>query len=345
MSLAVRPAPRPGRRGPSAHILRHSARSRTSDPSTGEALLSLDESDPDAQTAYLAAEGHVDELTRELGEVTARYERLLMAAGPARPVAWAANTWHAPRVLRIRSIGDGARVLRGLQRNWCLYAHAHHRRARLIAEQLPHVSAKPLRFPDPAPRAALGSFTLLDANTLLASPLCSSAFPNGEVAFVEDRVTPPSRAYLKLWEALTILGELPAEGQTCLDLGSSPGGWTWVAQALGARVISVDRAALAPAIAALPRVEFRRESAFAIEPRSLPPIDWLLCDVACYPERLLHLLQRWIGSGRCRRVIATVKLQGRWEPGQTDGLRAFPGSHLVHLFHNKHELTFLWCAR
>jgi len=26
------------------------------------------------------------------------------------------------------------------------------------------------------------------------------AVPNGEIRFVEDRIGPPSRAYLKLWE-------------------------------------------------------------------------------------------------------------------------------------------------
>lgn len=297
-----------------------------------------------AQTAYLAAEGHERELARELGNPSLRYGRLLLAPGPAAAAAWAQNTWHAPRKIPVRSIGEGVRALRGIQRNWCLYSHAHHRRARLILDQLPHVSAKALPFPAPAPSAALGSFTLIDANTLLASPKCSSAFPNGEVEFVEDRVSPPNRAYLKLWEALTLLGERPAAGELCLDLGSSPGGWTWVAQSLGARVISVDKAALSPELAALPNIEFRQQSAFALEPQALPQVDWLLCDVACYPERLTQLLERWIDSGRCRRIVATVKLQGSWEPAQTAALRGIPGSRLTHLFHNKHELTFLWRA-
>jgi 23S rRNA (cytidine2498-2'-O)-methyltransferase len=301
-------------------------------------------SDPLPQTAYLAAKGYEDELARELGSATSRYGRLLMAPGPALSVAWAENTWHSPRVITVQSIGEAVRALRGIQRNWCLYSHDHHRRGRLILEQLPHVSAKPLRFPTPAPGAALGSFTLIDANTVLASAECSSAFPNGEIVFVEDRVSPPNRAYLKLWEALTLLGEFPAVGETCLDLGSSPGGWTWVAQTLGSHVVSVDKAALAPAVAALPNIEFLRQSAFGLDPQSLPSIDWLLCDVACYPERLLGLLQRWIESGSCRRIVASVKLQGRWEPGQTAALGEIPGSRLIHLFHNKHELTFLWSA-
>jgi len=300
--------------------------------------------DPVPQTAYLAADGCADELARELGTWTSRYGRLLLAPGPARPAAWAVNTWHSPRIIPIRSIGEAVRALRGLQRNWCLYSHAHHRRARLVMGQLPHVSSKPLRFPAPAPAAALGSFTLVDANNVLASPECSSAFPNGEVAFVEDRVSPPNRAYLKLWEAFTLLGEHPTAGETCVDLGSSPGGWTWVAQALGAHVVSVDKAELAPGIAALPNIDFRRQSAFALDPTSLAPVDWLLCDVACYPARLLRHLRRWIESGSCRRIVATVKLQGRWEPDQTEALREVPGSRLVHLSHNKHELTFFWSA-
>ena len=76
-----------------------------------------------------------------------------------------------------------------------------HRRATLIPEQLPKVSAKPLVFGTPAPAAPLGSWTLLDSGTVLAAPYCTSPFPNGEVDFVEDRAGPPSRAYLKLWEA------------------------------------------------------------------------------------------------------------------------------------------------
>jgi len=176
-------------------------------------------------TAYLAPDGFVDELLTELGEAaTEIYGRLVLAPGPPRPVAWVANIWFQPRRLAVASIGDAARQLRDIQRNWALYAHAHHRRATLIVEKLPKVSAKPLAFGAPAPTAPLGSWTLLDANTVLAAARCSSAFPNGEVNFIEDRVTPPSRAYLKLWELFTVLGERPQPGETCLDLGSSPGG-------------------------------------------------------------------------------------------------------------------------
>ncbi|HUN49213.1 MAG TPA: SAM-dependent methyltransferase [Stellaceae bacterium] len=295
-------------------------------------------------TAYLAAEGFVDELRTELGEASETHGRLLLAPGPPRAAAWAENIWLEPRRLKIASVGDAAKQLRAIQRNWALYSHALHRRAALIEAKLPKVSAKPLAFPAPAPTAPLGSWTLLDAETMLASARCSSRFPNGAVRFVEDRAAPPSRAYLKLWEALTLLGEHPAPGQLCLDLGSSPGGWTWALARLGARVVSVDKAPLDPRVAAMPGVEFRRGSAFALDPGTLGPVDWLFSDVVCYPPRLLALVERWLTAGACRRFVCTVKFQGATDHETARRLAAIPGARLLHLHHNKHELTWICVA-
>ena len=294
-----------------------------------------------ARTAYLAADGFVGELAQELGAVEFASERLLVAPGPPRPAAWAQNIWLDPREIPIASIADAARQLRAIQRNWAPYAPRFHRRAMLIQAQLPVVSAKPLVFGTPAPAAPLGSWTLLDANTVLASPHCTSAFPNGEARFVEDRTGPPSRAYLKLWEALTLIGRRPGPGEVCLDLGSSPGGWSWALERMGARVISVDRAPLAPEIAALPGIEHRRESAFALDPASVGPVDWLFSDVVCYPARLLALVERWLAAGTCRRFVCTIKFQGETDHAIAARFAAIPGSTLRHLYHNKHELTWI----
>ncbi len=293
-----------------------------------------------SRTAYLAAEGYEDELAYELGVVDRRHGRLLIVAGPPRPAAWAANVWLDPREIAIGSISDATRKLRAIQRNWALYAPYLHRRTALIQQQLPTVSAKPLVFGAAPPAAPLGSWTLLDAGTMLAAPLCKSPFPNGEVRFVEDRNAPPSRAYLKLWEALTLIGHFPRPGEHCLDLGSSPGGWSWALQQLGAQVISVDRALLAPEIAGLPGIEYRGQSAFALDPRAVGPIDWLFSDVVCYPARLLALLERWIAAGTCRNFVCTVKFQGATDHETAQRFTTIPGSELRHLFHNKHELMW-----
>jgi 23S rRNA (cytidine2498-2'-O)-methyltransferase len=292
-------------------------------------------------TGFLAAEGFEQQLGEELGDarIVATHGRLLLVEGGAA-AAWAANSWFEPQTIAIASIADGAKKLRALQRNWALYASRLHRRARLIQEQLPHVSAKPLVFPKPAPTAPLGSWTLADENTIIAAPHCSSPFPNGEVQFVEDKTAPPNRAYLKLWEALTLVGRYPRPGERCLDLGSSPGGWSWVLQSLGARVVSVDKAPLAPAIAKLPRVEFRQASAFALDPAEVGPVDWLFSDVVCYPARLLALVERWLDSGLARNLVCTLKFQGATDHATARRFAAIPGSRLMHLHHNKYELTW-----
>ncbi|MGE5539434.1 MAG: SAM-dependent methyltransferase [Gemmatimonas sp.] len=297
---------------------------------------------------YLAAEGFEAELEQELAGagrgVTLRVGRLLFAPGAFIPCAWAANIWLDPLRIPIRSIADGAQRLRAMQRNWVRYSAALHRRAALIEERLPKVSAKPLVFPAAAPTSPLGSWTLLDAETMIASPRCTSAFPNGEPRFVEDKAGPPNRAYLKLWEALTRLGEHPGPGDRCIDLGASPGGWTWVLARLGAEVLSVDKAPLAPSIAALPNVRTKSASAFALSPSDIGPTDWLFSDVICYPERLYRLVTAWIEARACRRIVATVKFQGATDFDAQRRFAAIPGGSLAHLHHNKHELTFFWTA-
>lgn len=296
-------------------------------------------------TGYLAPDGFVAELQHELGsDATETYGRLVLAAGPPRNAAWVANLWREPVRLTITSISDAAKQLRAIQRNWALYSFAHHRRAALIAEKLPKVSAKPLKFGDPAPTAPLGSWTLIDPQTILAAAQCSSAFPNGEAHFVEDKTAPPSRAYLKLWEVFTILGTHPRPGELCLDLGASPGGWSWVLQQLGARVIAIDKAPLEPRIAALPRLEIRQLSAFALEPRDVGPVDWLCSDIVCYPTRLLTLVEKFLAAGTVRNFVCTIKFQGATDFEVQARFAAIPGARLLHLNNNKHELTWIKLA-
>jgi 23S rRNA (cytidine2498-2'-O)-methyltransferase len=293
-----------------------------------------------ALSGYLAPDGFLSELQQELGEAVAEtHGRLVLA--PERSITWAANVWRDPQRIPISSIGDAAKKLRAIQRNWVLYSHAHHRRAALIAEKLPKVSAKPLAFGTSAPTAPLGSWTLIAPDVMLAAAHCSSPFPNGEVNFVEDRAGPPNRAYLKLWELFTLLGERPQPGERCIDLGSSPGGWTWVLQQLGARVVSVDKAPLEPRIAALTNIEFRRASAFALAPDAVGPVDWLFSDVVCYPKRLFTLVEKWLASGLARRFVCTIKFQGGTDFEIMQKFVAIPGARLLHLHHNKHELTWI----
>lgn len=269
-----------------------------------------------------------------------------LALSSQEPVAsvWALDVWTAPETHIIASIGEAARLLRSRQRNWSCMPVGHFRRAKLIEERLPPVKAAPLVFPQPAPASPLGAWTLLAPDRLLFSQTKTSPFPAGETCFVEDRTGPPSRAYLKLWEACTRLGHWPQPGDRCLDLGATPGGWTWAIANLGAEVTAVDRAPLAPAVAAMPGVGFRQESAFGLDPLQVERVDWLFSDVIAYPTRLLALARRWIEAGRAARIVMSVKFQGETDFDVMDQFAAIPGGWLAHLFHNKHEVTFFWTS-
>jgi 23S rRNA (cytidine2498-2'-O)-methyltransferase len=300
----------------------------------------------DIRSAYQAADGFADVLAEELAHrgvtVGAWHGLLALSPDPPARAAWALNIWTDPREMPVPSIGMAAESLRAIQRNWGYCPFDHNSRAALITAKLPPLKPKILRFPSPAPTGHLGAWTLLGYDRMLVSPTQTSPFINGEMAFEEDRLGPPSRAYLKLWEACTRLRAWPLPGETCLDLGAAPGGWTWAIAKLGARVIAVDKAPLEPAIAAMQGVTTRQESAFGIDPAAEAAVDWLFSDVIAYPSRLLTLVRGWIAAERAKRIVCTLKFQGATDHATADAFAAIPGGQVLHLFHNKHELTFLW---
>lgn len=290
---------------------------------------------------YQGVRGFETHLKEEIGDYKASWGTLYHGKAVKGPVFWNQNVWRAPFQLEFGSISEAARALREIQRNWAPVLGTQFRRGALIRSQLPPLSHKPRPFPWLAPDVPMGAWTLADPHTIIASAQCSSPFPGGIIEFEEDKQGPPSRAYLKLWEALVRCGAWPGPGDRCLDAGASPGGWTWAAARLGAEVIAVDRAPLEERILAMPGVEFIKHDAFTLKPQSIGPIRWLLCDVVCYPPRLYEWIVRWLDSGLCDNFICTIKMQGLPDMETTRRFAAIPGGTVVHLYHNKHELTWM----
>lgn len=296
-------------------------------------------------SAYLAASEFeiplAEELERRGVTIDSWHGRLALSSAPPINAAWAQEIWTAPRLIAISSIKQAAAALRAIQRNWGAYEAGEHRRMALIASHLPPLKPHKLRFPEPAPTGHLGAWTLLDAGLMLASPTTSSPFVNGLIEFEEDRLGPPSRAYLKLWEACTRLGAHPRPGERCIDLGACPGGWSWAIAQLGAAVLAIDKAPLDPKVMAMAGVTYRQGSAFAEPPA---PYDWLFCDVIAYPARSLAMVRQWIAAGTVPRIVCSIKFQGATDHEAAEAFAAIPGGQVLHLCHNKHELTFLWQA-
>lgn len=288
-------------------------------------------------TGYLAPEGLEEALKSQLQNITSCYGRLFLAEGAPQNVYWIQNVWYNPQTIQFNSITEAAAKLRALGGLWAYYPNVCIRRGELIKKKLPYFSPKPFVFPCLAPKVPLGSWTLLDETTLLCSPHCSSPFPHGVAQFVETK-KPPSRAYLKLWEFFTRAGKWPKEGDRCLEIGASPGSWTWALHELGAAVIAVDRSLLAPEIASLSHISFLKKDAFSLTPNHFPNVEWIFSDVICYPEKLLEWIQPWLKKDV--QLVCTLKFQGKGDYQILKKFEEIEGSGIMRLFHNKHELTW-----
>lgn len=151
----------------------------------------------------------------------------------------------------------------------------------------------------------------------------------------------PSRSYLKVEEAYAVMGLAPKAGETVVDLGAAPGGWSFSAAKRGAQVVAVDNGPLKGGANGNPLIRHSTEDAFRFQPGTC---DWLFCDMIEDPERVLELLNRWVAAGACRRFIVNLKF------GRTDPLpllrkaRALPvrgGVIARHLYHDRDEFTVL----
>lgn len=294
---------------------------------------------------YVAPTEFIDEVCDELGDAPECINNLIFSSIQKTDICFAQDVWTHPHIVEFNSISEAAKILKNAGKYWYLHPVEQVRRSRLIEEQLRKIPTLPQSFPLTNDIPEIGGFSLLDKNTLIYSAKRWKKWPMGISHFIEDKINPPNRAYLKLWEALTLLNRLPTAGETAIDLGASPGGWTYVMQSLGAHVAAVDKALLDPKIAQQPHVTFLKQSAFALDPQTYDgTVDWLLSDIACYPERLYELIIKWLESGKAKQLIFTIKLQGKINLDIIKKFQAIPDSRTLHLFHNKHEATFFYPA-
>ncbi len=117
----------------------------------------------------------------------------------------------------------------------------------------------------------------------------------------------PSRAYLKLAEALVWSDAPLRPGECAVELGSAPGGAALLLIEKGLTVIGVDPAPMAPRVVASKAFTHLRRGAAKLTPKDLPrPPDWLLLDVNLPPDEAIGLLEP-LAAG-CKGLLLTLKL-------------------------------------
>ncbi len=141
----------------------------------------------------------------------------------------------------------------------------------------------------------------------------SRASAPGGLLPVVLRPDAPSRAYLKLEEAVARFGLELRRGEQALELGCSPGGITLALLARGLDVVGVDPGAMDPRLSsyelpgAKPRLWHVRQPVGALRRADLPrPLHWIVSDMNLAPRVVLRYLERAVGPSRSSLLGAVV---------------------------------------
>jgi 23S rRNA (cytidine2498-2'-O)-methyltransferase len=164
----------------------------------------------------------------------------------------------------------------------------------------------------------------------------------------------PSRSTLKLEEAFCVflpkedIARLLKAGMAAVDLGASPGGWTWQLASRGLHVIAVDNGRMDQRVMASGLVAHVRGDGFFFAPQR--PVEWMVCDIVEQPSRIARLAAQWLGKNWCRWAIFNLKLPMKKRLEEVKRCRDIIDAELKmagvrhelmikHLYHDREEVT------
>ncbi|MBL7543931.1 MAG: hypothetical protein JNL11_08950 [Bdellovibrionaceae bacterium] len=294
---------------------------------------------------FVASQSYENDLKAEIRfrrnlELVKQEENLFWAIGPKQKLWWPQwQLWNLQST-KFESISQAIKFLRSRGKLWLNFDYKLHRRSSLIQEGLPKWKIPVIKRDEKTLFRDSGAWFLEDSNTLWYTNQISLPFKDGIINIPEDKMA-PSRAFQKLDEAFVRIGKRPIKTSRVIDLGSHPGGWTWVLAQLAGKVVSVDTVALDENARNFKNVEFIKKDAFKIAPNDIGPLDWLFSDIICEPAKLLDLVHQWKSSGLVKNFLCTIKFKGKVDFEILNQFEQIPNSDIFHLNANKHELTWV----
>jgi 23S rRNA C2498 (ribose-2'-O)-methylase RlmM len=159
----------------------------------------------------------------------------------------------------------------------------------------------------------------------------------------------PSRSYLKIEEAFERMNCRPAKGQTVVDLGAAPGGWTYAFLKRKCSVTAVDNGPLKLAGFESPDLTHVRSDGITFTPpqSTLLPVDWLVSDMLTDPGTNMGMLRKWLDNRWMRNCIINIKLPQAhpWKAIKSfkDFLEKWQWMHfsIRQLYHDRREVTIM----
>ncbi|WP_372626099.1 23S rRNA (cytidine(2498)-2'-O)-methyltransferase RlmM [Arsukibacterium sp.] len=165
----------------------------------------------------------------------------------------------------------------------------------------------------------------------------------------------PSRSTLKLEEAF--LQFIPKHewdkrlggGLNAVDLGASPGGWTYQLVKRSMMVTAIDNGPMAESLMQTGQVKHLTVDGFKFEPQK-KNVYWVVCDMIEQPQRVAMRMGDWLINGWCQEAIFNLKLPMKKRYETVSDILAELEQRLVdadikfrlqvkHLYHDREEVT------
>lgn len=287
--------------------------------------------------------GFQHELQKELAlksvKVVLATERSLVTEPLTCKPIWAQDWWPHCQVMPDEK--DSISTLKNIPRIGVYHQTQMHNLAERIKKKIRCLPLKRITYQPHHPfDFKFFSWTVLDGWIIYCGEPFQR-FPLGWHEFSEDKTTPPNRAYLKLWEIFSVYNVVPSPDSKVIEIGASPGGWSWVLSQLAQHVFSFDRAPLAPKIQKISNITHTEADAFKISPADFKDCTWFYSDIICAPEKLYEVLQPWISAGHINNFVCTIKFKGDCDFDILKQFENIDSSKLVRLYQNKNEVTWI----
>lgn len=300
---------------------------------------------------HLPFHGFHDELVRELKlssiQIHLQLPRLIISEPVKNRPIWSQDWWPECRLFDCSTSVDNKleklaiEFLKTQDHIGVYHQTEVNKLADRIQKKIKSLAVKRIKYSSPHPfNFKFYSWTVI-SDYLLFCKKPFQRFPLGWHEFEENKIAPPNRAYLKLWELFAVYNLAPKPHSHALEIGASPGGWSWVLSDLIAQIHTIDRAPLDAKLKSKTNVIHQIGDAFKLNPKDYEKCSWFYSDIICTPEKMYETVCFWLENSSVRNFICTVKFKGPCDFEILKKFLSIPNSQIIHLYQNKNEVTWI----
>ena len=272
-------------------------------------------------------------------QVFFKNEKIFIVARLVENPIWAQDWWPQSKAIPLESKSHILKFLKAMPVLGHFYDSIQSKFGKSLVQDLRNLEKKRIKL-DSQFDFKFFNWTVFD-DCLIYCESPYRRFPIGWHEFEEDKNFPPNRAYLKLWELFTVHHVKPSSQDTVIDVGASPGGWSWVLSRYFKKVYSVDKAALDPKISAIQNIQYIPGDAFKVDSQKFKDCNWIFSDIICTPQRSYDLILDWTENSSIKNFVCTLKFKGDCDFDIIKKCLSLKDSKIIHLYQNKNEVTWI----